>query len=52
MVTINAIELVSRTMVRMNDRTFLKIPFYKIIIEFFIGTTFVTVIPKNNGRMI
>jgi len=39
-------------MMWMNDRSLLKIPFYKIIVEFLIRATFVTIIPEDDRGMI
>ncbi len=48
MIAVDPVELVTRAVMGMNDGSFLKIPFYKIIIQFFIGATFIAIIPEDN----
>ena len=52
MIAINAIELISGAMMRMNDRPLLNVPAREIIVELFISSSFISIIPENNRRMI
>jgi len=52
MVTVNAVKLVAGPVVRMYYGPLLKIPFGKISIQFFIGTAFVAIVPKNYGGVV